>query len=136
MKLRHRLVRLEQRLPAGCPACRHRRGLVALVTVREEPDEPAALPEGAPLQCAVCGNVPEQIIEIVEQVVELALVEDSVAREGTSRSRREASAALGIVNAASASIRVLSQCHHANRPIAADRGCPARARAGPLPLLN
>jgi hypothetical protein len=33
MKLRHRLVRLEQRLPVGCPACCHRRGLVALVSL-------------------------------------------------------------------------------------------------------
>jgi hypothetical protein len=77
MKLRHRLHRLEQRLPAGCPACRHRRGLVALVAVRQVPDEPTRTGEDAPRPCAACGDVPEQIIEIVEQVVALPLAADS-----------------------------------------------------------
>jgi hypothetical protein len=70
MKLRHRLHQLEQRLPAGCPACRLRRGLVAPVTVREVVDEPSGRHKGTPQPCAVCGDIPEQVIRIVEQVVE------------------------------------------------------------------
>jgi hypothetical protein len=70
MRLRHRLVRLEQGLSAGCPACRHSRGLVALVTAREEPDGFFGMGEDEPRPCAACGEVPEQIIEIVETVVE------------------------------------------------------------------
>jgi hypothetical protein len=70
MKLRHRLGRLEQRLPAGCPACRHRRGLVALVTARGEPDASWGAREDEPRPCAACGEVPEQIIEIVELVID------------------------------------------------------------------
>jgi hypothetical protein len=77
MRLRNRLRQLEQRLPAGCPACRHRPGLVALVTARKEPDEPPGPHESAPPPCAACGAVPEEIIKIVEQVVEMPLTEDS-----------------------------------------------------------
>jgi hypothetical protein len=66
-------------LPAGCPACRHRRGLIVLVTVREEPDGSWGAKEDQPRSCAVCGEVPEQIIEVVEHVVERQPVTPSAA---------------------------------------------------------
>jgi hypothetical protein len=71
MRLHNRLRRLEQQAPEGaCPACRHRRGLVALVTARELPDGSTVPERGGPEPCARCGGVPERIIQIVEVVVE------------------------------------------------------------------
>jgi hypothetical protein len=40
------------------------------VTARQEPDGPPGTGEDAPRPCAACGDVPEPIIEIAEQVVE------------------------------------------------------------------
>ena len=70
MRLRHRLRRLERRLGGrgdGCPACRHRRGRSVLVTPREGDGPP---PHDWPEPCPRCGDVPEQLIEIIEEVVE------------------------------------------------------------------
>jgi hypothetical protein len=75
MRLHRHLDQLERRLPAGCPACR--RGRVALVTAREHLDAGPGPSEGEPPPCAACGDVPERAIEIVDQVVELPLSEDS-----------------------------------------------------------
>jgi hypothetical protein len=85
MKLCHRLHRLEQLWPAsGCSACRYRRGRVALVTIRQEPDGSLGLREGEPQPCGVCRDVPEQIIEIVEQVVDSRCSEDANFQGGKS----------------------------------------------------
>jgi hypothetical protein len=47
------------------------------VTARKDEDEPPGPAAAAPQPCAACGDIPEQIIEIAEQVVELPLAEDS-----------------------------------------------------------
>jgi hypothetical protein len=86
MKLRPRLVRLKQRLPAGCPACHHRCGPVALVPARKSADGSVAPGQGRPEPCARCGGVPERLIQIAEVVVK---GREDVARlgdEGWSRS--------------------------------------------------
>ena len=69
MTLRSRLDRLERHDGPhdGCPACRDRRGVVALVTPREQTG-PA--PADWPQPCEVCGDVAEQLIEIEEVVVD------------------------------------------------------------------
>jgi hypothetical protein len=70
MSLRARLQRLERRkIEIGCPACRDRRGRIALVTARRLPDGTVVAEEGEPQPCARCGQVPEQIIEVVKSVV-------------------------------------------------------------------
>jgi hypothetical protein len=70
MRLRTRLARLEGKGPeGGCPACRERRGLTVLVTVREDPDGTAVFVQGGPLPCPLCGRVPEQVVEVMETVV-------------------------------------------------------------------
>jgi hypothetical protein len=70
MNLRNRLKRLEQIAgTAGCPACRERRQLDVLLSGRVEggaivPDEPL------PPACARCGDVPERVILLVEELVD------------------------------------------------------------------
>ena len=69
--LRGRLNRLERAiLPSGgCPACRDRRGRVVVHTCRQMADG-SMRPDGdAPQPCDVCGEAPEEVIEIVEVVV-------------------------------------------------------------------
>jgi hypothetical protein len=72
MNLRTRLQRLEQRAGGvgGCPACRDRRGRIVLVTAQRLPDGTVVADEDGPQPCARCGQVPEQIIEVVETVVD------------------------------------------------------------------
>jgi hypothetical protein len=72
MRLRARLQKLEHNkaIDRGCPACRARRGLIAIVDVTPLPDGTAAYAADAPLPCERCGVVPESVIEIVEVVVE------------------------------------------------------------------
>ena len=71
MNLRNRLKRLEQIAgTASCPACRERRQLDVLLSGRVEggdivPDEPL------PPACERCGEIPERIRLIVEEVVEV-----------------------------------------------------------------
>ena len=70
MRIQGRLQRLEQRLGGreeGCPVCRDRRGYSVLVTPRGETE---AAPADWPAPCPRCGDIPEQIIEITEEVVE------------------------------------------------------------------
>ena len=69
-RLNARMRRLEHTLPAGCPACRHRRGLMVVRTSRQQPDGTIVRGECNPPPCPRCGQVPEQILEIVEVVVE------------------------------------------------------------------
>ena len=68
MTLRTRLRSLEHTVgAAGCPACRDRRCFSVLATPR---GDTAVLPDDWPAPCPRCGDVPEQIIEIITQVVE------------------------------------------------------------------
>ena len=75
MNLRKRLRKIEEALrpvAASCPACLHRRGLVALVTSELLPDgtESPISEDGLPPPCDVCGQVPEVILHIMEKVVQ------------------------------------------------------------------
>ena len=72
MRLRARLERLERSkdIDRGCPACRARRGLIAIVDVTPLPDGTVAYPADVPEPCERCGVVPESVVEIVEVVVE------------------------------------------------------------------
>ena len=71
MSLRGRLQRLERtKIEAGCPACRDRRGRIVLVTARRLPDGTVVAVEEKPQPCAQCGQIPEQIIEVIESVVD------------------------------------------------------------------
>jgi hypothetical protein len=71
MSLRTRLQRLERNTAdAGCPACRDRRGRIVLLRAEQQPDGTVAVVEGEPAPCTLCGQVPKQIIEVVETVVE------------------------------------------------------------------
>lgn len=70
MKLWRRLQRLEQQaVDAGRPACRDRRGRIVLRTAKRLPDGTVVVVEEEPQPCARCGQVPEQIIEVVETVL-------------------------------------------------------------------
>jgi hypothetical protein len=78
MSLRTRLQRLERaQIDTGCPACRDRRGRIVLLTAEQRPDGTVAVMEGEPASCALCGEVPEQVIEVVETVVEAPTSESS-----------------------------------------------------------
>ena len=69
MNLRARLQRLERsRVVAGCPACRERRGRTVLLTAQRLPDGTLAPGEDEPQPCVRCGQIPEQIIEIIEVI--------------------------------------------------------------------
>jgi hypothetical protein len=71
MKLRTRLQRLERHaVDAGCPACRERRGLIVFLTAERLPDGTVVTTEDEPQLCARCGQVPEQVIEVIESVVD------------------------------------------------------------------
>jgi hypothetical protein len=71
MSIRTRLQYLEQRVPeTGCPACRDRFGRVVLVTTRQLADGTMLPTTKMPEPCSLCGQLPEEIIKIVEVVVE------------------------------------------------------------------
>jgi hypothetical protein len=71
MSLRTRLQRLERhRVEEGCPACRDRRGRIVLWTAERLPDGTAVGVEKEPQACTRCGQIPEQILEVVLEVVE------------------------------------------------------------------
>jgi hypothetical protein len=71
MSLRTRLQRLERNtVDRGCPACRDRRGKTVFLTAEQLPDGTVVAVEDEPQPCARCGQVPEQIIEVIESVVE------------------------------------------------------------------
>jgi len=70
MTLRQRLKRLEEcRGPAVCPGCRQRRGRIVFRTVRERPDGTVVSEEPEPASCPRCGDVPEQVIDVVARAV-------------------------------------------------------------------
>lgn len=89
MALRIRLARLEQLAPIRrCSHCEDRRGRIVLVTMRQTPEGLAPGDgEALPGPCPRCGQLPEQVIEIVEAVVasdsgEELTAEISLAHEG------------------------------------------------------
>ena len=85
MRLQYRLKRLEQclgRREGDCPACRDRRGLVVVVGSRRLPDGTTTAKGEWPALCETCGEVPEQLIEIVEAVVETHEDVEPLADEG------------------------------------------------------
>jgi hypothetical protein len=53
---------------AGCPACQDRRKVSVFVRGRKD-DGDVVWDGEVPSPCAVCGEVPEEVIEIVEQIV-------------------------------------------------------------------
>lgn len=70
MSPRTRLQRLERmKIESDCPACRDRRGRIVLRTSLRQPDGTVVWDRDEPQSCARCGQVPEQIIEVVESVV-------------------------------------------------------------------
>ena len=71
MKLRARLQRLERSsaFDGHCPACRPRRGTSVTVFSEERDDGTVTEPEGMPLPCERCGEVPEQVFHVLEVVV-------------------------------------------------------------------
>jgi hypothetical protein len=71
MKIRARLQRLEKTcsIDHSCPACRERRGRPTLVIREQLADGMGTEPNGMPAPCVKCGQIPEQIIEIVEKIV-------------------------------------------------------------------
>jgi hypothetical protein len=70
MSLRTRLQRLERNtVDAGCPACRDRRGRVALRIVERLTDGTVAVHAEELQSCVQCGQIPEQVIEVIETVV-------------------------------------------------------------------
>jgi hypothetical protein len=71
MSLRTRLQRLERtQMDTGSPVCRDRRGRIVQLTARRLPDGTVVSVEDKPQSCSCCGQVPEQIIEVIESVVE------------------------------------------------------------------
>jgi hypothetical protein len=71
MRARSRLGRLERLVgPPGCPACRDRRGRVVLVSATGLPDGTVVRTGERPQPCAACGQVPEQVIVVIEVVVD------------------------------------------------------------------
>ena len=67
-----RLQRLERNkgIDRGCPACRARRGLIAMVDATPLQDGAVAYSADLPEPCERCGAVPESVVEVVEVVVE------------------------------------------------------------------
>jgi hypothetical protein len=69
-RLNVRLRRLEQVVGvAGCPGCRDRRRLVVIRTFQLAADGPVERYGDEPQPCALCGEVPDEMIRIVEEVV-------------------------------------------------------------------
>ncbi len=65
MSLRTRLRRLEQGVgDTDCPACRHRRRILTR-TATPLPDGSVVWDQNEPQPCTRCGQVAEQIIEII-----------------------------------------------------------------------
>jgi len=83
MRLTGRLRRVEAAavrlglLPGpGCPACRDRRGLSVLVSGRWTAGGAAVAEEPGPPPCPACGEVPEVVVLVVEEVVPAGPPED------------------------------------------------------------
>ena len=70
MTLKSRLRRLNRELrPHVCPECQDRRGRVVLVVNRRSADGTIATENDGPTPCSRCGEVPEQVVGIVEEIV-------------------------------------------------------------------
>jgi hypothetical protein len=74
MRMNGRLRRLERAAGVGpddgCPMCRDRRGHIVFTTSQRMSDG-STIPEGDwPLPCEQCGEIAEQIIEIVKPIVD------------------------------------------------------------------
>ena len=71
MRFRTRLQRLERSafFDRGCPACRDRRGRVALVIREELADGTVTETKGTPPPCVKCGQIPECILVVIEEIV-------------------------------------------------------------------
>jgi hypothetical protein len=69
MRISGRLSRLERRVGTGCLDCRHRRGYAFVHISRQAPDGSAHGEKEAPRPCSRCGQVPEEVIEVVEVMV-------------------------------------------------------------------
>ncbi len=71
MRIRARLARLERTAGvSGCPACGDRRGRVVLHCGREQRDGSVRFERPGPMPCPRCGEVPEEVVEVVEVVIE------------------------------------------------------------------
>jgi hypothetical protein len=71
MTFRTRLQRLERSdcFVRGCPPCRDRRNFSVLVICEQRADGTVTEPKGMPAPCEQCGQVPERIIKLVEEIV-------------------------------------------------------------------
>jgi hypothetical protein len=67
MSLRTRLQRLERNtVDRGCPARRDRRGRIVLLTAERLPEGMVVPVENELCPCACCGQLLEQVIEVIE----------------------------------------------------------------------
>lgn len=86
-RLNARLRRLERNaVAASCPACRARRGRVALRTWRQLCDGTTVFDAPDPPPCGLCGQVAEEVIEILEVVVS---TQEQAARWQSGEAARE-----------------------------------------------
>jgi hypothetical protein len=69
VRLDSRLRRLEAAVPTGCPVCCERRGRELLHVRRQNPDGTCSSLTGDPQPCERCGEVTEEVIEIIEVLV-------------------------------------------------------------------
>jgi hypothetical protein len=69
MRIAARVARLERHPGAGCPACRDRRGDLVLHVRRQKTDGTVHPVTGAPQPCGRCGQVPEEVIDVVEVII-------------------------------------------------------------------
>jgi hypothetical protein len=72
MKIRNRITRLERGLlgdTGHCRACRERDGRVVLRTAHKAPDGSVVPDEPEPEPCPSCGEAPEQLIVVINEVV-------------------------------------------------------------------
>jgi hypothetical protein len=71
MSLKSRVARLSrQRRTERCPACRDRHGCLALVTGRQRRDGTFVPDRPPPEPCAACGQIPEEVLVVVEELVD------------------------------------------------------------------
>lgn len=71
MRIRAILAKLERRLGAGdCPFCRSRRRDTVLMAAEPLPSETSNALEAYPAPCPRCGNIPEQVIELAEVILD------------------------------------------------------------------
>jgi hypothetical protein len=70
MSLKSRVTRLsQQRRPGLCPQCRDRRGRVLLVAGHKRRDGTFVADRPAPPPCPACGDTPEKLLVVVEELV-------------------------------------------------------------------